>query len=148
MEDEEKLSLKEKRKLVLTIDYQKLLAYVAAAIVSLYVLFHVGEVRFLPYLIRGFSSSIIYLGIVLFTIAGIHNFKEIIQIEYAIKLDDLKIKGIKRSGWFSKLDHNGKPHMTTRLYFVITVFLFISFLIYLSITYETWLKIILCIIYC
>lgn len=113
-----------KRELVLQIDYNKLLAYVAAGVISFFTLFQILfqldaiKLYLYPIFVYILSTSV-FAGAILFTVAGHHNFSEIKKLERKLKLH--KLEEIKHSRIFSNEDHISKF-----LYLIISCFVGIS----------------------
>jgi len=126
----------ERRITILQMDYNKLLAFVAAGMVSFFtlfqILFQLDDIGFVnPWHISIVSTSV-FLGIILFTLGGYHNFTEIRKIERGLKFDE--IDEYKPSGIFS-----GRGGISYWLYIIVLCFWAVSFMIY----YNVLIKVLL-----
>lgn len=72
---------------LLTINYNKLLAYLAGAVVSIFSLFQIAtEATVLPYWLVYATSTAALAGVVIFVFAGYFNWDEIIRLENQLGL--------------------------------------------------------------
>ncbi len=120
----------EKLKTLLNVNYNKLLAYLAGGLVFFFTLFQLLlEVKkyetIIPEPVTLLISFSLFCGVCLFTYAGYHNFKEIVDIENELKLTDFKSSNI-----FS-FTRNRKKTISFLLKSMIILFILFSFFIFL-----------------
>lgn len=92
----------ENRRILLNIDYRKLLSYLAGVLVFLILLFQITTAaKHLPWWVVLIMSIASLVGVMAFLYVSYHNYKEIIDLENKIGLSDSDIME-STSGLFSK----------------------------------------------
>jgi hypothetical protein len=113
---------------LLQVDYSKLLAYLAGDLVSIFSLFQIAaEIAKFNWLLLFLASSFSSFGVFIFTYAGYHNWKEIVDLENKLGLS----KNSKPSGIFSKRKNDGEREVSIWLKIGCWVFVAPSLLIWL-----------------
>ncbi len=125
----------ERLKVSLDINNSKLLAYLAGGLVFFFTLFQLlMELKkydtVIPDFITFLISSSLFGGVFLFTYAGYHNFKEIVEIENKLNLTDFKSSNI-----FSSTE-NKKKRISFLLKIMVIMFIVFSFLIFLYVNLD------------
>jgi hypothetical protein len=93
------MNLEDRQKVLLNIDYNKLLSYLAGVFVFFFLLLHLSTERdVLPWYFVFSVSSASLMGALFFILASYHNYKEIIRLENELKLSEI----MESSGTFSR----------------------------------------------
>ena len=124
----------EKLKIQLTVDYNKLLAYLAGGLLSFFTLFQllteVEKNLFLPKWMLFIISSAMFSGVFLFTYAAYLNFKEILYIENKLGLN------IFKSSKIFSVNKGNEKSVSLLLKIIMFVFLVVSLIISLFINRD------------
>lgn len=133
------MTKEEKMKIILSNDYNKLLAYLAGGLVLFFSLFQLlmemEELIFLHSVITSFISLVLFGGTVLFTFAGYLNFKETIFLKNELGI--YETPGLSPSGLFSTIKNN-KATPSNLIKFLVWLFLASSLIMLISINFYLY----------